>query len=226
MDVIFLLASTLAFTASLFTVTRKNPIYAVAWMLIAMLSLAGIFVMLHATFLGTVQVLLYAGAIVVLFVFVVMLLNQPTEEVEAERSPTQQRRVAALAAVLLGGLLLVRVLPGLGEGTSLTRAPKGAAAAADAPRAVIGAPPATPLPAHEATEFGGVAYFGHTIYDRHLVAFELIAVLVLAAVAAVTVIAKREIEREDAEKPGAAPPPPAGAAALDPQAPALEEARS
>jgi NADH-quinone oxidoreductase subunit J len=201
-DILFLLASAVALTSALLAVTRRNPVYAAAWMMAALFALAGIFVQLSATFLGTVQILLYAGAIVVLFVFVIMLLNQSRAEIEAERPPRSQRLVAAGAAAALflavGGRTLINL-----EGASLKPpAPLPAAATgAAAPPPVLTAKP-TDAPPEAGVEFGSVPYFGRVIYDRHLVAFELISVLVLAAIAAVIAIAKRDLDGESRRRGG------------------------
>ena len=71
----FYLFSLLAIASALLFVTRKNPVPAALWLVNVMFALAGLYVMLDAPFVGVIQVLVYAGAIMVVFVFVVMLLN-------------------------------------------------------------------------------------------------------------------------------------------------------
>ncbi len=67
-------------SCALLTITCKNPVSSVIFLVLAFFSMAGLFVLLNAFFLAAVQVLVYAGAIMVLFLFVIMLLNLPAEE--------------------------------------------------------------------------------------------------------------------------------------------------
>lgn len=71
----FYLFSLLAIASALFFVTRKSPVAAALWLVNVMFALAGLYVMLDAPFIGVIQVMVYAGAIMVTFIFVVMLLN-------------------------------------------------------------------------------------------------------------------------------------------------------
>lgn len=74
-DFQFLLFAVLAIVSALLFVTRRNPVPAALWLVNVMFALSGLYVMLDAPFVGAIQVLVYAGAIMVVFVFVVMLLN-------------------------------------------------------------------------------------------------------------------------------------------------------
>jgi NADH-quinone oxidoreductase subunit J len=103
----FYLFALLAIASALLFVTRRAPVPAALWLVNVMFSLAGLYVMLDAPFVGAVQVLVYAGAIMVVFVFVVMLLNLGRDGVSDLRAAGP--RVAAggvglamLAAVLAG----------------------------------------------------------------------------------------------------------------------------
>ncbi|MCK5139256.1 MAG: NADH-quinone oxidoreductase subunit J, partial [Thermodesulfovibrionia bacterium] len=66
--------------SSIFVVTRRNPIHSVIWMLILFVHIAGVYLFLNAEFLAAIQIIVYAGAILVLFLFVIMLLNLRPEE--------------------------------------------------------------------------------------------------------------------------------------------------
>ncbi|MHC4830087.1 MAG: NADH-quinone oxidoreductase subunit J family protein, partial [Planctomycetota bacterium] len=123
-DVIFILFSATALVSALLAVTRRNPIYATVWMLSSMSSLAGIYVLLESPFLGIIQILLYAGAILVLFVFVIMLLNQSSDEVMNDAPPMVQRVVATCVAVaLLVGMTLGTFSDGFGG--DFSKVPEG-----------------------------------------------------------------------------------------------------
>jgi len=86
----------------------RNTVNAALCLLVAMLALSGLFILLHAEFIGILQVLVYAGAIVVLFVFVIMLLNLRSTALGAENQPVMKlvgAGVLAMAAVKLATLL-------------------------------------------------------------------------------------------------------------------------
>jgi NADH-quinone oxidoreductase subunit J len=185
LDLLFLGASAIAAGASALVVTRRNPIHSAAWMMAALFAVAVVFLLLHATFAAVIQVLLYAGAILVLFLFVIMLLNPGPEEAAAERVPAAGRVLAGVFAVMLLAAIAA----------SLTSSGLGALApfsAGDAPQ-----PPA---------EFGTTAWFGGTVYDEYLLAFEAISLLIMAAIAGTIVLAKRRVDGDEEEAPAKAQP--------------------
>lgn len=102
----FYFFSLLAIASALLFVTRKNPVPAALWLVNVMFALAGLYVMLDAPFVGTIQVLVYAGAIMVTFVFVVMLLNLGKTEVSDIRSLGTRLGSGVVGLALLANLLL------------------------------------------------------------------------------------------------------------------------
>ena len=112
-----------AVLGSLFVIVQRNPIYSVLALIGAFFGLSGLYVLLDAPFVAIVQIIIYAGAIMVLFLFVVMLLNVPREDAaEWDRTHPLYRpwpmRIGAVLAVLLVGQLgwaLMRT-PGIGDG--------------------------------------------------------------------------------------------------------------
>src|SRR5256885_11563214 len=91
--------------SGLLCITRKNPIASALWLVVTLFALAALFVLLDAQFIAVLQVLVYAGAIMVLFLFVIMLLNL------GRPGPTDLKGPAGLGVgVLLAGLLLVQLL--------------------------------------------------------------------------------------------------------------------
>jgi NADH-quinone oxidoreductase subunit J len=100
---IFLLFAALALGSALVVVAHKSPVYATLSLVLTLVSTAVLFVLLGAPFVGALQVLVYAGAIVVLFLFVIMLLNLQKDE--AAGGPGAQLWVALLGAVVFLGLL-------------------------------------------------------------------------------------------------------------------------
>jgi len=97
----------LAFTAivsAIAVITRRNPVHAALSLIVTLLSLAGFYLMLYAPFVAGVQIVLYAGGIMVLFLFVIMLVN--LEQNVREYQFNKQWAVGIIASLALGGLLL------------------------------------------------------------------------------------------------------------------------
>jgi NADH-quinone oxidoreductase subunit J len=153
--------SALAIGAALAMVTRKSPVTAALWLVNVMFALAALYVMLGAHFLGAAQVLVYAGAIMVVFVFVVMLLNLSDKDVRERRS-----RAAALGAAAIGGILAGELLY------------------------VIRSQPLQ-LKALQPVESDALAPIANSLFTDNLVAFEVTSVLLLVAVVGAVVLAKR-----------------------------------
>lgn len=157
----FWLFSALAIVAALAMVTRRNPVAAALWLVNVMFALAALYVMLGAHFLGAAQVLVYAGAIMVVFVFVVMLLNLGENDVQERRSMG-----AAAASSLLGGVLAAELLY------------------------VIRSQPLNDS-VLQPVDNDAMAPMANSLFTENLVAFEVTSVLLLVAVIGAVVLAKR-----------------------------------
>jgi len=166
---VFLLFALLALASALVVVSHRNAVYSTMSLVVTLLSLAALFVLLGAPFVATLQVLIYTGAILVLFLFVIMLLNVGREEPEAKNG----RRGQLWGAVVGGGVFAGTV------GTTLWKTYRGAAAEPLTEEAVALKPLAMAL------------------FDRYLLAFELVGLLLLVAVVAATALA-RKLPREEA----------------------------
>lgn len=158
----FYLFGLIAVASALLFVTRKSPVSAALWLVTTMFALAAMYVMLDAHFVGAVQVLVYAGAIMVVFLFVVMLLNLG----HADEASDFRGRWGRFAAAGLALALVAQVLV-------ITRG--------DVPRI---APDAAPTP-------NAVAPFARVLFTDQLVAFEVTSVLLLTAIVGAVAIAKR-----------------------------------
>jgi NADH-quinone oxidoreductase subunit J len=101
---LFAVFAALAFGSAVVVVVHRNPVYSVLSLVVTLVSLAGLFVMLGAPFIAALQVLIYTGAILVLFLFVLMLLNIGRERAPAGGQPAQ-RWVALVAAAFFAGFL-------------------------------------------------------------------------------------------------------------------------
>jgi NADH-quinone oxidoreductase subunit J len=104
----FYLFALLAIVSALLFVTRKNAVPAALWLVNVMFALAGLYVMLDAPFVGAIQVLVYAGAIMVVFVFVVMLLNLGRHEISDLRSLGARLGAGFMGLALLANLLVAQ----------------------------------------------------------------------------------------------------------------------
>jgi NADH-quinone oxidoreductase subunit J len=180
----FYLFGLIAIVSALLFVTRKSPVAAALWLVNTMFSLAALYVMLDAQFIGAIQVLVYAGAIMVVFLFVIMLLN-------LTHTGWDMRGPASLGAtVVIIGLLLVELL-------ALWRyTPRRLAA--DIAQAPVFADPATAFMAgelsrQEAASRGVVGALAAPLFQTYLVPFEITSVLLLAALVGAVVLAKRRI---------------------------------
>ena len=159
----FYLFGLIAVASALLFVTRKSPVAAAMWLVNTMFALAGLYVMLDAQFVGAIQVLVYAGAIMVVFLFVVMLLNLG----EGDAISDVRGRWGRIAAGGAGLALLAQLLV-------LTRG--------------NATPAVAPDPA--GTE-NVVAPVAQVLFTDHLLAFEVTSVLLLVAVVGAVVLAKR-----------------------------------
>jgi NADH-quinone oxidoreductase subunit J len=165
----FYLFGLIAVASALLFVTRQSPVSAALWLVSTMFSLAAMYVMLDAQFIGAIQVLVYAGAIMVVFLFVIMLLNlgHPAELTDA------RGRGWKLAALGVGLAILAQVF-------ALTRV--------ELP-AVLTLPPG--FAAQQVAERGAIEPFAGPLFTQYLLAFEITSVLLLAAIVGAVVLAKR-----------------------------------
>src|SRR5205814_9615737 len=104
--ILFYLFAAVAVGASLLVIAQRNPIYSVLLLIASFGALSGLYVMLDAPFVAVIQIVVYAGAIMVLFLFVVMLLNAPHEDTEAD----ERRHILPRSGPLRFGAFLAVVL--------------------------------------------------------------------------------------------------------------------
>lgn len=189
----FWACAALAVAGAVYTVVAKNPIRGAMGLLLMALSTAGLYLALHAQFLAAVQLIVYAGAIVVLFLFVIMLLGPSATPAMDQRG----RIPRSLSGALFAGAGIAAI------GLLMHAAPK-------APQG--GAPLASP-PA----DFGTVDRFGDILFSHALIPFELSSALLMVAIIGAVAVARgrgKTAERARAATPTAASP----AVPLDPEA--------
>ena len=169
---VFYAFAALAIGASLLVIGQRNPMYSVLLLIASFGALSGLYILLDAPFVAVAQIIIYAGAIMVLFLFVVMLLNASREDAAAwDRShpmpATNLGRIGALLAVLLV-VQLGWALSALGGRDT----PVGARA--------------------DGERLGSVLELGRELFTRHTFAFEATSILILVAMVGAVLLAGRE----------------------------------
>jgi NADH-quinone oxidoreductase subunit J len=172
-QVIFLGLAALAVVAAFNVILQRNPIYSAIGLIVVLCCLAALFLLLYAQFIAAIQIIVYAGAIMVLFVFVIMLLNVREEESKTDR----QKYLKWLAAPLFLALL---------------------AEVFAAIRIVDTAPVTGSLPASP-TSLGTVESIAVEMFTRYVLPFEAVSVLILMAIVGALLLARRE-KKEDIER--------------------------
>ncbi|MBL4684201.1 MAG: NADH-quinone oxidoreductase subunit J [Nannocystaceae bacterium] len=185
----------MAVVSALFTVTRRNPVVAAVWLVASFFAVAVCYVLLSASFIAVLQVLVYAGAMMVLFVFVIMVLDVSETGEATHRRPTRVRQLGYYGAVVVGVGLLFWVLSGTLARQFLT------------PGADLRNQP----------EFGSADAVGRVLFGQYLFAFEAISMLLLAAVIGAVVVARSRRDREREAKDEGMDEATREAAGLDPQ---------
>jgi NADH-quinone oxidoreductase subunit J len=180
---VFAILALAALAGALGVVFAKNPIHCAICLLVTLTSVAGLFAVLWAEFLAVVQLLVYAGGIMVLFLFVIMLVDLEQRGFDLERGrigprvPWVQRMVAGVLAVALAA----------GFGWLMTPAVTGDPPAAPAVRAALrGAFSA------DGAVLGNVEWIGQLLYTSYLLPFEVASVTLLVAMIGAVVVARRQ----------------------------------
>jgi len=168
--VAFWLFSGVAILSALLCITRRSPVASALWLVATFFSIAGLFVLLDAHFLAAVQVLVYAGAIMVLFLFVIMLLNL------GRPGPGDMKGATGRVIALVAGLLLVGELLVLRTAVPPSQLRRTASAV-------------TELLATQ----GPVKALAVPLFQGYLVPFEVASLMLLAAIVGAVVLAKRRV---------------------------------
>jgi len=170
--VLFYLFAAVTAVASLLVIGQRNPMYSVLLLIVSFIGLAGLYVLLDSPFAAVTQIIVYAGAIMVLFLFVVMLLNNPNEEPPLRTTiPVSIGGRPLRVGAILGLVFLAEM--GWGLWRVSTRPIGGDAATAEA--------------------VSSVRRIGVELFTTHGFAFEVTSVLILVAMVGAVVLAKRNL---------------------------------
>lgn len=160
----FYFLSFLTVLSAVMVVISKNPIHSVLYLILTFFTLSGHYILLNAQFLAAVNIIVYAGAIMVLFLFVIMFLNMKQDQEDAKNNLTK------IAAAIVGGTMFIilfgayrkSVIPGLDE-------------------------------QQFDSQIGMIENLGHLLFRDYLLPFELVSILLLVAMVGAVMLGKREI---------------------------------
>ncbi len=164
MTILFYILAGLALISAIAVISFRQPVYSALSLVVTLFSLAGLYLTLHAEFLAIIQILTYAGAILILFVFIIMLLNLNDDELK-EQTPALWRRIVL---ALLGGFTFAGLWWGVSkfEG-DVKNLPQG---------------------------FGSIINSGKLLFTEYVLAFEIAGILLTVALIGALVLAKRRLK--------------------------------
>jgi NADH-quinone oxidoreductase subunit J len=183
-EVVFYIFAVAAVLSAVLCILQRSPVAAALWLVSTMFSLAAIYVLLNAQFIAAIQVLVYAGAIMVLFLFVIMLLNlgQAQSDLRGPSTIAATLVIVGLLAVELFALLQYtprRIATELSQWPTYTD-----------PATVFVAGQITQ---QEAASRGVVGAVAAPLFQLYLIPFEITSILLLAAIVGAVVLAKRNV---------------------------------
>jgi NADH-quinone oxidoreductase subunit J len=167
--IVFWTAAAAALASGVVVVAHRNPVYSVMSLVVTLLSLATLFVMLAGHLLGILLVLVYAGAILVLFLFVIMLLNPAPLKERFASGPVLTGLTFALGVLFVASLMR-GVMSLAGAGGAMAAVGEG---------------------------YGSTRSVGEMLFTAYLYPFELAGVLLLVAMVGAVVLARRQVAGED-----------------------------
>ncbi len=168
--IVFYTFAVIAVVSAILVITRQNAVHSAMFLAGTLLSVAGVFLSLHAEFLAGVQVIVYVGGILVLFVFVIMLV--PSDRAVFERRYNRQGKVALAVATIL----VVELGYGLYSGAESFVFPEAVA---------------------EAAVEGNTQWVGTVLYGQYLLPFEIASILLLVAIIGAVVLSKKPAPEEE-----------------------------
>lgn len=165
-EVLFFIFAAMAIASALMVIMNRNPIYSAVSLVVTLFSLAGIFLLLEAYFLAVVQIIIYAGAIMVLFLFVIMLLN-PGKEAKFSSLTDPRTLIITLLSITFIGMIFSLVSGSvnyMGEAASSVEA------------------------------LGTTRNIGLTLFTKYLLPFEIASLLLLVALIGAVLMTKRSLK--------------------------------
>jgi len=161
--ILFWILSVMALFSALMVITSKNPMHSVIWLIIVFFAISGHYLLLNAQFLAIVNIIVYAGAIMVLFLYVLMLMD-----LKKETEPPKNRWLKLAGAVAGGSLLLVLIA------------------------ALKKADIASQIAETRTGDIGLIENLGKVLFNDYVVPFEISSILFLSAMVGAVMIGKKE----------------------------------
>jgi NADH-quinone oxidoreductase subunit J len=163
-QILFWFLSALALFSAIMVLISKNPVFSVLWLIVVFFAISGHYILLNAQFLAIVNLIVYAGAIMVLFLFVIMLMNLNTEN-EPQKSLWMKA-----TGVVSGGLLLTVMVSAIRSANDITGK----------------------MVQMKTGDIGLIQNLGKVLFNQYVVPFELSSVLFLSAMVGAVVIGKKD----------------------------------
>lgn len=167
--ILFYILAAILVAFSIMTIAARNPVRSAVYLISALLAVAGLFFLLEAEFVGAVQVLVYVGGIMVLFLFVIMLVS--VREVVGQRRAALQWKTGLLLALVLAAEMLYFLVQGAG---------------------IFETPSAADGLILE-TQTRNTQWVGEVLYQNYLLPFEIASILLLVAIIGAVVLSKKHI---------------------------------
>ncbi|MDQ6845555.1 MAG: NADH-quinone oxidoreductase subunit J [Bacteroidota bacterium] len=161
-QILFWFLSILAIVAAIGVIASKNPVYSVLWLIVVFFAISGHYILMNAQFLAIVNIIVYAGAIMVLFLFVIMLMN-----LNAEGEPPKNIYLK-VAGIIAGLCLMIVIIAALSNSTSKNIVLKSG------------------------TDVGLIKNLGMALFNEYVIPFEISSVLFLSAMIGAVIIGKKE----------------------------------
>ena len=161
-QILFWFLSILALVSAVMVVVSKNPVHSVLWLITVFFAISGHYIMLNAQFIGIVNLIVYAGAIMVLFLFVIMLMNLSTD------TEPQKNKWLKLAGIIAGGCLMLVLVAALRD-----------------------AEVAGKIAQLKDGDIGLINNLGKALFTDYVVPFEVSSILFLSAMVGAAVIGKK-----------------------------------
>lgn len=169
-EILFYILATITLGSAALTLLSKNPIHSALWLVVSFFSLAGHYILLNSQFLGMVHIMVYSGAIMILMLFTIMLMNL---NISHEVSKPFITKIVATVAFCLLGLLLLSITMRGAQVYELQYTNTG-------------------------EDFQSVQVLGKILFDKYVLPFEMVAVLLLLAMIGAVLISKKDKTEKDA----------------------------
>jgi len=162
-EILFYFLSAMALGSAIMLVISKNPVHSVLWLIVTFFAISGHYILMNAQFLGIVNLIVYAGAIMVLFLFVIMLMN-----LNSDTEPKKNKWLR-LAGIVAGGCLMLVLVAALKD--------------ADQKGQMVN---------YGSGEIGLIKNLGTVLFTEYVIPFEISSVLFLSAMVGAVVIGKKD----------------------------------